>query len=261
MLIYLVRNRLNGKVYVGKHQRVHLGSDFRWKSHWRSARNGSRTHFHNALRKYGRESFEFTILQSGIATRQELNDAERFYVAQFKSNDRRFGYNMTKGGDGGPGTTVCRPETREKIRLALKGKNTGRTPVKPFKKGHQINLGRMRPDLVIRMKAFHAAKSPEQRSAEARMMNLARSPEAREQARLKHVGRRASPATEIKKGQRLSPRTEFKKGLVPWNKGIPSVVSSEARAKISAKLKGRKKDPEVHRKMWVTRRARLREAT
>ena len=70
-----------------------------------------------ALLKYGPASFEVEELGRAFS-RQELDNAERAYIAAFRANDPQFGYNLTEGGEGGiPGL-----ETRLKISIAKKGR-------------------------------------------------------------------------------------------------------------------------------------------
>lgn len=57
MIIYEAYNKNNGKVYIGLTTKT---LKERKSSHLRSAKSGSKAHFHKALRKYGEESFEWS---------------------------------------------------------------------------------------------------------------------------------------------------------------------------------------------------------
>lgn len=73
-IIYGVRNIVNGKWYVG--QTVNFKN--RMQDHLRMARyHYDRCVFHSAIRKYGKDSFEWTVLESGIKTHDELNEREK----------------------------------------------------------------------------------------------------------------------------------------------------------------------------------------
>ncbi len=41
------------------------------------------------------------ILHDNISTKCELDKYEMYYILQYSSNDLKFGYNMTSGGEGG----------------------------------------------------------------------------------------------------------------------------------------------------------------
>jgi DNA-binding transcriptional regulator YiaG len=49
------------------------------------------------MRKYGLEAFQFEILETCIP--EELNHKEQQWIAKLRSNNKRYGYNLTSGGD------------------------------------------------------------------------------------------------------------------------------------------------------------------
>lgn len=74
-IIYGSRNIVNGKWYIGQtvnyKQRKH--------NHLNSARhNHDRCVFHAAIRKYGEDSFDWVVMESGITTHDELNEREKY---------------------------------------------------------------------------------------------------------------------------------------------------------------------------------------
>jgi len=94
--IYLVRNLVNGKGYVGKT----IGTlRQRMISHLKAAINGSKTVFYQALRKYGPDTFEWKVV---IETNDgdELNEVEVLLIQRWGTKAPN-GYNMTDGGTGG----------------------------------------------------------------------------------------------------------------------------------------------------------------
>jgi group I intron endonuclease len=118
MLIYLVRNKVNGKVYVGKTTQA---LEARWRQHVRDSRKKV-THFYLALRKYGLSAFELSVLSSSAESHEQLNEQEIYFIAKFKANDRAIGYNTTKGGDGVMAGRHQSIVSRAKIGLAHRGK-------------------------------------------------------------------------------------------------------------------------------------------
>ena len=98
-VIYKWTNLINGKVYVGKT----VSEKKRISAHLRDRRFKSA--FHDALDKYGADNFKYEVLfitksnsNSNIDT--VLNALEKFYIKKFRANDKKYGYNLTKGGDG-----------------------------------------------------------------------------------------------------------------------------------------------------------------
>ena len=74
-IIYGVRCTANQKWYIGQSvnykQRKH--------NHLRYARhNRDRCAFHAAIRKYGEDAFDWTVLEFDIHTYDELNEREKF---------------------------------------------------------------------------------------------------------------------------------------------------------------------------------------
>lgn len=94
MLIYRVTNKINGKVYIGKTRQSLIK---RQRNHLKF---NHLNYFQLALKKYGSENFFWEILEQNILSENELNQKECYYIKVFKSNDKKYGYNLTEGGDG-----------------------------------------------------------------------------------------------------------------------------------------------------------------
>lgn len=94
--IYIIRNTINDKVYIG--QSI-CGASARFKQHVSSALRGDTScpALYNAMRKYGVENFYYEILEHNVPN-ELLNDREVFYVSKYDSYHH--GYNATTGGDG-----------------------------------------------------------------------------------------------------------------------------------------------------------------
>jgi group I intron endonuclease len=130
-IIYKVTNKINGKVYIGQTVR---GLHERRRKH-----NYSKQvcHFHNAIRKYGKDSFKWEVLEE-CDTPNELNEMEFHYIEQFNSIEE--GYNMVSGGGVMSGWSHSK-ETKDllskkaKLRHATKGHpNEGRKWSKEIRK-------------------------------------------------------------------------------------------------------------------------------
>lgn len=73
--------------------------------------------FHRAINKYGKENFEWTILEENIKTIEELNDLESYYIKLFDSTNKDKGYNLRINGE----NKFVNDEVKRKIGNAQKG--------------------------------------------------------------------------------------------------------------------------------------------
>jgi group I intron endonuclease len=116
MLIYRVINKSNGKIYIGKTQsNNHL---LRWKQHIQQAKAGSQLYFHRAIRKYGPNNFEISIMKRANNS-LVLERLERQFIRLNRSDEHEIGYNMTKGGIGFFGSHSI--ATRKKMSKSRRG--------------------------------------------------------------------------------------------------------------------------------------------
>lgn len=99
--IYLITNKVNGKVYIG--QSVDI--DRRIKEHYRSSQpevyalrneRDYKTPIHLAMNKYGIHNFSIKVLEE--CNKEDLDDKEIYWINVYKSNNKCFGYNLTNGG-------------------------------------------------------------------------------------------------------------------------------------------------------------------
>ena len=96
MQVYLITNKITGKVYIG--QTIHAVS-YRWSQHRSAARRRSSTsHFYNAIRKYGEACWTVEVLAE-CGSREALNLAEELAIWLYRAMDRTRGYNGSSGGE------------------------------------------------------------------------------------------------------------------------------------------------------------------
>ena len=116
-IIYGYRNKINGKIYIGKTTQP---EEIRKRQHKNSKKND---HFHSAIRHHGFENFEYFVIKDKVETDEELNNLEIYYIEEYSTfKDRTKGYNLTAGGEGSTGLIPTK-ETRElmsKSRTGLK---------------------------------------------------------------------------------------------------------------------------------------------
>lgn len=81
----------SNKVYIGI---THMKPEYRW-NHGRGYKTNH--HFYKAILKYGWENITREILATGL-TQDQAETLEREYIFQYRSYDKRFGYNKALGG-------------------------------------------------------------------------------------------------------------------------------------------------------------------
>lgn len=94
--VYRIVCFATGKVYVGRTnaKRTREATHFRLLERHKHSNN----HLQWAYDKYGRQSFYFEVLESGLSADQ-INQREIYWIAHFDSFNK--GYNQTEGGGGG----------------------------------------------------------------------------------------------------------------------------------------------------------------
>lgn len=92
--IYIIRNSVNDKVYIGKTVK---SIKRRFNEHKSDARCKALSKIHIAMKDIGVENFSIAELE--VVDTQELSAKERFYIALYNSFER--GYNSTCGGEAG----------------------------------------------------------------------------------------------------------------------------------------------------------------
>ncbi len=117
MLVYLLFNKTNGKVYVGQTSRTFLT---RWVWHKKDASRAiPRSVISTAIRKYGSLSFEHSVLACDIENQKLSDNLERLWITLLRSDSREFGYNIGSGGIYGRAHSA---ETRRKISETMKAR-------------------------------------------------------------------------------------------------------------------------------------------
>ncbi len=117
MLIYKHTSKTSGKSYIGK---TMFTAEERFRGHIKSVTAGSTTHFHKAIRKYGKEDFVTEVLIDGLTDPKVLTIMEQYYICKYDSF--RKGYNKTIGGEGAVGLKHS-DETKAKLSALRSGEN------------------------------------------------------------------------------------------------------------------------------------------
>lgn len=107
-VIYKVQNIVNNKIYIGKTKNSD-GFNGRYRScgigieriynFSKIKGNIYNNHLIRSIEKYGFDSFVVDEIFDTAKSEEELNEKERYWVDFYKSNDCKFGYNKTTGGE------------------------------------------------------------------------------------------------------------------------------------------------------------------
>jgi len=108
MYLYKITNRLTGEYYIG--QTIN-SPDYRFRKHRELSVRGGGYHLHNAMRRYGVDSFDMDVILE-CQTQEELNEQEIEFIEKLKPV-----YNICPGG-----TIRLSNESVEKMRQKMIGK-------------------------------------------------------------------------------------------------------------------------------------------
>lgn len=103
----------SGKVYIGITSKDVKKRWLNGRGYWRNE------HFWNAIKKYGWDNIAHEVIASGL-TKEEATEAEKFYIALYRSHEPKHGYNLTMGGETG---VVFTYESRRKLSESKKGQH------------------------------------------------------------------------------------------------------------------------------------------
>lgn len=92
--IYLIKNSINSKVYVGQTVQE---TEKRFEQHLKLLKSNKNQAIHKAIKSMGKEKFSFEIIKTEITSYEELNKLEEFFINKFNSIVPN-GYNLCPGG-------------------------------------------------------------------------------------------------------------------------------------------------------------------
>jgi group I intron endonuclease len=115
--IYTIRNKDNGKVYVGSSQNV----GERWRTHRKQlkAQRHANGHLQAAWNSYGEDAFDFVVIEA-VDDPDRLIEREQYWMDEMRSTDHDTGYNMKPFADSSRGRRAG-AEERARLSAAKKG--------------------------------------------------------------------------------------------------------------------------------------------
>lgn len=145
-IIYKITNIINNKIYVG--QTVNNIRQ-RWNKHCHS--NGCKS-LYNAILKYGKDNFNIEIIET--LPIEKLDEREIYWINYYKSNNKKFGYNILLGGNlGRKGfSKLNKKQINEIIKLDKQG-------VSHIEIGKKFNINRKTVTFILRRESNYTSKA------------------------------------------------------------------------------------------------------
>jgi group I intron endonuclease len=205
--VYLTKNKINGKQYIGDHSTNNL-DDRKTKSYL-----GSGLLILEAIKKYGRENFQKEILEF-FPTKQEAFDAQEKYIRLHRTHVSQEGYNISWRG-GHQVKNGISAETLSKMSQSLKG-------MKAWNKG-------------LKMSDDFCEKMRQKAKGNTYHLGKTHSEKTKKIIGQKHIGntyRLGKKATE----EERKVLSDSHKGQIPWNKGKKGITEETKDKMRNAKL-------------------------
>lgn len=229
MIIYIIKNKINGKMYIGKTTK---NLEERKKEHLSSKFEYTHSLIHRAIEKYGSDNFDFSILKE-CSSSEELNESEIFFIKEFDSIKK--GYNIGSGGDGGD--NISNHPNNKKIREKISQSSKKIWTDERRKKHSELMSGENNPNYKnnygfnIGHVPINSGKTFEETYGEEKALDI------REKISKGNLGTKKPGTSKAMKENNPSWRQDVKEKIGKANKG--RVFSEEIRRKMSDAQKGK----------------------
>lgn len=226
-VIYKIENKINHKLYIGKHI-----TNNEFDNYMGSGKIVSR-----AIKKHGINSFSKKIIEYSSA--ELLNERETYWIKYYNSITP-FGYNLTCGGDGGD--TLSNHPNKIIIGQKISSSNKGRK----FSKEHKKKLSEAKKDFIpwnIGIK--HSQKSKEKMSIAK--IGKKRTEESKLKQSLTNTGSHRSEQTKEKMKLAWTKRGPVSTETINKIKLSKEHITNETRNLMSLSAKKIKECPYCHK--------------
>ncbi|MBO7305947.1 MAG: hypothetical protein J6U47_04380 [Bacteroidales bacterium] len=134
----------SGKIYIGQ-----TNSSIEKRAGKDGVLYKPNIYFYKAIQKYGWDNIEHIVVCDNIS-KKEADWLEKYLIAYYNTTDSRFGYNLTKGGEGVLGRVLSK-ESIDRIREGNRGRHY--SVATEFKKGHTFT-----PEMLAKMSIARKGK-------------------------------------------------------------------------------------------------------
>lgn len=153
LFVYKTINLKNNKIYIGKHETVNENDNYL----------GSGLLLKRSIEKHGIENFKREIIEY-CETTEQLNELEKYWIKLLDSTNKKIGYNIMPGGDGGDNFTNHPNKDLLRIRysLAQKGKKISelcKQKISEANKGEKNGMYGVKHSPEIREKISEAGRN------------------------------------------------------------------------------------------------------
>lgn len=218
------KNKLNGKVYIGKTCKK---PERRWA---RGKGYLAQSKFYGDITEYGWENFEHIIIAEGL-DELEAKDMEISLIAKYESTNKEKGYNTTRGGDGGCLGHSHTEEWKEKHREYNRTRVLSQETIQRQRESHiGKGLGNDNP--------FYGKKHTDETKRKISEANKGRlAGESNPFYGKKHSDESRRKISEARKGKKMPPRSEETRKKIGANSRIYQ-NRPEVKAAKSVRFKG-----------------------
>jgi group I intron endonuclease len=219
MIIYITKNLINGKIYIGKDTKNN--PDYL----------GSGRLIIKALKKYGKENFIKETIDFSESL-DDLNEKEKYWI-KFYNCKPPFGYNITDGGEGTLGFTFTE-EQKRKIGDLQRGRKSPE-----HSKRMKDNNPAKREDVRKKISENNCNKRSDVRDRKSKAMKGKSKEYLKGKSRSEETKKKIGDALRGKKREKFS--EEWKNKISKALKGkVRGPFSEEHRKKLSEARKNRK---------------------
>lgn len=95
--IYMIINKIDNKKYIGLSKNLEKRHDTHLSDLRRNCHANSKLQY--AWNKYGGDNFDFQTIEK--CEENEMSEKEKYYIRKYNTTDKKYGYNLTTGGECG----------------------------------------------------------------------------------------------------------------------------------------------------------------